>query len=463
MVVFKIWILLAAVHVVQPKPLLFKEINVKKNFEFSLKPLLKPVTFIKEWKPFGPIKVEHKIAKRSPYPGADGPPLNVQPSPAPLFKIDLEKSLELHSAVSTLPPHKEANLNKQPPPSVGLSPVHEKIHEEHFDHITKSAAGKQLARFDLGPASVSPPEFHRRNMPPHVGLPPVSPVPPPHVNHEDHLRESRLFGESPPLGPHIPQVTVGYEQHLLVEPKPKVTTRPVIADEGTLHGFSKPPSVIIQGHPPPPPPPHLYKIGPTAPGNENEGTLDSFFGPPTVERLEKPVHFPLGSPHHTPDLNNGATGPGSVSVVARPQLGIEEEREPPHHMPLSPEISPPPPAGIQENPHRQAPVLPPKPTAPENNRGSLFTDISRVDEISAYIKAIDALPVVKPPLEEIVPGNSLEPVGPKLNVDAKAEPTTFAKGSRLALYFGNILLQMMSQAIGSARSAIGQYSMPSMI
>lgn len=448
MFLLQILFLLAVVHVVYSKPLLFKEVNLKRNFEFSLKPILTPITFIKEWKPFGPVKIEHKVEKRSPLPGVSEPPLNAQPSPGPLFKIDVEKSLELHSGASTLSPSKEENLNKQPPSSVESAPVYENIHDEHFDHISKSVVGKRRARIDLGLTSATPPEIHRIIIPPLVTVPPVSPIPPPIVDKEDYLRESRLFGKSPLLVPPVPEVNVEYEKYLLVEPKPAVTPEPINENKVIYHGFSKSPSVVIQGHPPPPPPPYIPKFTASPPGNGNEGTLDSFFGPPAIEKVEKPVasqseikeeRVPL---LYRPVLPHEFTGQGLFSLSAN---------------------AAPPPAGIQETPNGPTPVPPPKPRTQESNRVSLFTDISRVDEINAYIKAIDALPVVKPPLEEIVPGNSLEQTVPKATGDAKAEPSAFAKGSRLALYFGNILLQVMSQAIGSARTAIGQYSMPSMI
>ncbi|XP_047997314.1 leucine-rich repeat extensin-like protein 3 [Leguminivora glycinivorella] len=125
---------------------------------------------------------------------------------------------------------------------------------------------------------------------------------------------------------------------------------------------------------------------------------------------------------------------------------------------------------------------PPPPAVPTVTQGNLLTDIGRVEEINAYLKAVESLgvspppgflmptpagPPPPPPIEAVLPvlnTNSIEVEVDKAPPPPLVEKTSpLVKGSRLALYFGNIFLQVMSEVISSARSALSQYSPPAPI
>ncbi|XP_061720558.1 uncharacterized protein LOC133527528 [Cydia pomonella] len=149
-------------------------------------------------------------------------------------------------------------------------------------------------------------------------------------------------------------------------------------------------------------------------------------------------------------------------------------------VPSPPPLPPPIPEPIPGPP----PPLPPVPPEVPKDliQGNLLTDIGRVEEINAYLKAVEGLgispppglimsspagPPPPPPLEAVLPvlnSNSIEVEVPKPPPPPPAEKTSpLVKGSRLALYFGNIFLQVMSEVLSSARSALSQYSPPAPI
>ncbi|XP_063385768.1 uncharacterized protein LOC134671845 isoform X2 [Cydia fagiglandana] len=153
-------------------------------------------------------------------------------------------------------------------------------------------------------------------------------------------------------------------------------------------------------------------------------------------------------------------------------------------------VPPPPPPPVVSIPPPPPPIPepisgPPPPVPPEVpkglTQGNLLTDIGRVEEINAYLKAVEGLgitpppglimpppagPPPPPPLEAVLPvlnSNSIEVEVPKPPPPPVEKTSPLVKGSRLALYFGNIFLQVMSEVISSARSALSQYSPPAPI
>ncbi|XP_063540290.1 uncharacterized protein LOC134749319 [Cydia strobilella] len=210
---------------------------------------------------------------------------------------------------------------------------------------------------------------------------------------------------------------------------------------------------------PPPPPPPAPMFIPEAPGISSPP-------PPSV-----------------PPPVTGSTILVSEDYLSRlPEQGAEiiviTPVPPP---PPPPVVSIPPPSPIPE------PIPgPPPPVPPEVPKGlvqgNLLTDIGRVEEINAYLKAVEGLgispppglimpppagPPPPPPLEAVLPvlnSNSIEVEAPKPPPPPPVEKTSpLVKGSRLALYFGNIFLQVMSEVLSSARSALSQYSPPAPI
>ncbi|XP_063366736.1 uncharacterized protein LOC134655214 [Cydia amplana] len=188
-------------------------------------------------------------------------------------------------------------------------------------------------------------------------------------------------------------------------------------------------------------------------------------------------------PPSVPPPVTGSTILVSQDYLSRlPEEGAEIIVITPVPPPLPPPVvSVPPPSPIPEPIPGPPPPVPPE--VPKGlTQGNLLTDIGRVEEINAYLKAVEGLgispppglilpppagPPPPPPLEAVLPvlnSNSIEVEVPKTPPPPPVEKTSpLVKGSRLALYFGNIFLQVMSEVISSARSALIQYSPPAPI
>ena len=172
-----------------------------------------------------------------------------------------------------------------------------------------------------------------------------------------------------------------------------------------------------------------------------------------------PIQPPLVSPG-PPFLNSPAPPPMPVSVIVTPvphpvfsnmpPITPEVVSTPPKQ-PITSNVQQPPPIRMEGSlpPLSSNMVVPPPP--------GLFTDVSRAEPVREYMNAVQPIPPplaveekVAPPLET----NSVKPEPPKN--DIVINDNALVRGSKMALYFGSIFLQLMAQFMTNARATFDQ-------
>ncbi|KAJ8709307.1 hypothetical protein PYW07_009133 [Mythimna separata] len=93
-----------------------------------------------------------------------------------------------------------------------------------------------------------------------------------------------------------------------------------------------------------------------------------------------------------------------------------------------------------------------------------FTDVTRAELVREYMNSIQPIPPPPPPLvveEKPTPPletNSIKPEPPRN--DIPINDNSLIRGSKIALYFGSIFLQLMSQFMSNARATFDQMTNP---
>lgn len=141
---------------------------------------------------------------------------------------------------------------------------------------------------------------------------------------------------------------------------------------------------------------------------------------------------------------------------------------PPTYSPLNRDVLPPaisaPVPEVNVLPVSSNMVIPPAKIVNNDVRPplGLYTDISRVEPVKENMNSVQP---VAPPItveEKVAPPivtNSIKPETPK-NDNIVLNDSSLIRGSRLALYFGNIFLQLMSQFMTNARATFDQITNP---
>lgn len=152
--------------------------------------------------------------------------------------------------------------------------------------------------------------------------------------------------------------------------------------------------------------------------------------------------------------------PMPMGIETRLPAEVYEVEQPgfiPERVPLSKEIVP-----IQAPPLSPVVLVTPPPNPQkieevEPIKNGLFTDIGRVEMINQFLQSSELIPPNMPflPEENVLPpiSNSIIPDKPKDPPPAQESSNPFVRGSRFALYMGNILLDILTKFL--SRTAAG--------
>ncbi|XP_028030826.1 uncharacterized protein LOC114243509 [Bombyx mandarina] len=101
-------------------------------------------------------------------------------------------------------------------------------------------------------------------------------------------------------------------------------------------------------------------------------------------------------------------------------------------------------------------------TKEEKGPSGFYTDISRAVPVNNYLNLVErpAFPAVAPVVENELPPNIPSVPKENPNVDPLLENNSIVRGSKLALYFSNLFLQLFSQFLANARVTLNQFSDP---
>ncbi|KAJ0174084.1 hypothetical protein K1T71_010230 [Dendrolimus kikuchii] len=381
---------------------LFQGFSIKKEFDVSLKPFVwKPISFIKEkFSPFGRFGVRHGIQKRE---------LNAV-APAPVIEHDLhvEPPASIGPFLTPVPVVKPDDVLS---PELIITPkplLDQKPSSLPLSSIIPSGY-TAVTPFRPGALFTIPPFIPNNSSPSSAVL--VTPIP-----------TFRPVSQSTPISLLTPQV---------------VSLKPIINQTTLITQSDLPAASIVQSLLPVSTPP----VGTPRPFN--------FLFDTSVPLSMPPSNFGVGN---LLNLNPGISEVSQIQVStpltnAEQLPGLLPDRAPLNTVSTAIPIV----SSVVPNEVLHQRVL-----GEGTQSSGLLTDIGKADLINNYLNAVNRQPILSKPEVKDMPPISSNSIVPETPSDSIFDNSALMRGTRLALHFSNIFVQLMSQFFSNARLTLSQ-------
>lgn len=401
--IFVVHLVTGSFNIVTVEPL-FQGFSIKKEFDVSLKPFVwKPISIIKEkWSPFGKFGVRHGIEKRELS--------KVEPAPVIEHDLYIEPATSIGPFLTTVAMIKLEDLTMSSEVTITPKPfLQPEFSNSPPPYITPSGTGP-VTPFRPGTSFVMPSLLSFEPTPQSIVLINSAPIFRPESQNTVIPESSpQVLSSTSTINPavlvtqtEVPPISLG-QPFLPISASSVLTSRPI----DYLFNTPVPLSILLSD-------------------SEIGNLLNSHPSLSGISQVQKPLpNFNTKQPGILPECNQ----PNIISTVA----------------PIIPSAA--------NNGVSNQGII----GETAQSIGLLNTDIGRADIVNDYLNTVNRQPILSKPEVKNVPPLPNNSMVSEASGDNQFGNNALIRGTKLALHFGNIFAQLMTQFFSNARLTLSQF------